>query len=82
VHKTIYSEAQQLFCEMLREERKRTKFTQVELSKILARPQSFVAKVEKGERRLDVVEFVRYARALEIDGPKFLKRLSQKIGAD
>ena len=28
------------------------------------RPQSFVAKVEVGERRLDVVEFVEYADAL------------------
>lgn len=30
-------------------------------------PHSFVGKVETGERRLDVVEFTRYCRALGVD---------------
>ena len=38
--------------------------TQVELAAALHRPQSYVSKVERGERRLEVVEFIEYARAL------------------
>jgi transcriptional regulator with XRE-family HTH domain len=30
-------------------------------------PQSFVSKYENGERRLDVVEFIAVAKALEVD---------------
>lgn len=40
--------------------------TQVELAAALRRPQSFVSKVERGERRLEVVEFIEYARALGV----------------
>ena len=45
------------------------------MSPILERPQSFVAKYEKGERGLSVVEFVDVARALEADPAKTLQRL-------
>lgn len=38
--------------------------TQVQLAAILGVPQSFVAKVEGMERRLDVVEFARWLSAL------------------
>ncbi|MBR1270315.1 helix-turn-helix transcriptional regulator [Bradyrhizobium sp. AUGA SZCCT0222] len=37
------------------------------LAKKLGRPQSFIAKYEGGERRIDVVEFVAIARALGAD---------------
>ena len=41
--------------------------TQAVLAGKLERPQSFVAKYEKGERRLDVVEFLEIARQLGAD---------------
>jgi transcriptional regulator with XRE-family HTH domain len=37
------------------------------LAKKLGRPQSFIAKYEGGERRIDVVEFVTIVRALGAD---------------
>ena len=37
------------------------------LAKKLGRQQSFVAKYEGGERRIDVVEFIAIARALGVD---------------
>jgi transcriptional regulator with XRE-family HTH domain len=41
--------------------------TQQAVAERLDRPQSFVAKYENGERRLDVLEFLAVARALEAD---------------
>ncbi len=38
--------------------------TQQQLADRMKRPQSFVAKVEGGERRLDVVEFAEWSIAL------------------
>ncbi len=38
--------------------------TQSQLAKKLGKPQSFIAKYEGGERRLDVVEFVDIVKAL------------------
>ncbi|WP_376962657.1 helix-turn-helix transcriptional regulator [Azospirillum sp. A26] len=41
--------------------------TQDQLAKRLGRPQSFVAKYESRERRLDVIEFLSLSKALEFD---------------
>lgn len=56
------------------EARKLAGLTQVELADRLKRPQSFVSKYERGERRLDVIEFCEVCRALEIDPAAFLRR--------
>ncbi|MBA8878167.1 helix-turn-helix domain-containing protein [Phyllobacterium myrsinacearum] len=41
--------------------------TQQVIAERLQKPQSYIAKIEGGERRLDIVEFIALARALEID---------------
>jgi transcriptional regulator with XRE-family HTH domain len=43
------------------------------LAKKLGRPQSFIAKYEGGERRIDVIEFIAIARALGTDPLKLFK---------
>jgi transcriptional regulator with XRE-family HTH domain len=43
------------------------------LAEKIGRPQSFVAKYESGERRLDVIEFITIARALGADPVKLLR---------
>ncbi len=52
--------------------RKAAGLTQHALALRLKKPQSFVAKYEGGERRLDVVEFVAVARALGADPLKLM----------
>lgn len=42
--------------------------TQTELADRLERPQSFVAKYENGERKVEVVEFVQIVSAIGCDG--------------
>jgi transcriptional regulator with XRE-family HTH domain len=61
--------------------RKEAGLTQVELAQRLGRPQSYVSKYERGERRLDVVEFLAVTRALDTDAASLvaeLERLSEK----
>jgi hypothetical protein len=47
--------------------------TQVESAKRLKKPQSFVAKYEQRERRIDAVEFLTIAEAIGLDGFAILK---------
>ena len=75
MQKTIYSQQYQRLCELLIEARRKAGLTQVEVAERLGKPQSFVAKYEGGERRLDVVEFVAVARALELDPKALIDRL-------
>lgn len=62
------------FRELLAGVRKTAGLTQSELSQKLNRPQSFVSKYERGERRLDVIEFAEVAKALNVDPAKLLDR--------
>jgi Helix-turn-helix len=55
------------------EARKEAEITQTELAAQLQRPQSFVAKYEERERRLDIAEYVTIARALGADPYKLLR---------
>lgn len=60
---------------LLTEVRKARELTQSDVAARLGRPQSFVAKYEGGERRLDVVEFVAVAEALDTDPCALLSAL-------
>lgn len=68
------NDAYQRFRILLVEARKGAGLTQAELSRRLIRPQSFVSKYERGERRLDVVEFGAVAKAIGVDPLRFLRR--------
>jgi transcriptional regulator with XRE-family HTH domain len=67
VTKSVFSERYELFKRLLIESRKQAGFTQVSLALKLGRPQSYVSKYERGERRLDVVEFIDVAHAIGVD---------------
>jgi transcriptional regulator with XRE-family HTH domain len=47
--------------------RKSKHLSQMDVAQRLGRPESFVAKYEGGERRLDMVEFIEGIQALESD---------------
>jgi hypothetical protein len=49
--------------------------TQAEVAAKLGRYQSFVATVESGQRRIDVVEFLDFADAIGFDPREAIKKL-------
>lgn len=69
----MQKESQKKLRQLLVEARKKALLTQAQLAKRLKRPQSFVSKYERGERRLEVVEFADIARAIGIDPVRFLR---------
>ncbi|MFW3897752.1 helix-turn-helix domain-containing protein [Pseudomonas bharatica] len=73
--KTIHTAAYQRFLLLLVKARKEAGLTQQELSERLGRPQSYVSKFERGERRLDVIEFLEIARSLGSDPHKMLEEI-------
>ncbi len=74
--KTIYSEKQSKLCALLKKARLKSGLTQQDLAKKLDKPQSFVAKYEGGERRLDVVELIEIAGILSIPVKNIIKQIS------
>ena len=53
--------------------REAAELTQAELAKKLGEYQSFVARMESGQRRIDVVEFLNLARVLNFDAAKAIR---------
>jgi len=61
-------------CAVLVATRREAGLTQAQLADRLGKPASFIAKIEIGERRVDVVEFAAIARALKLDPRKMYDR--------
>ena len=58
----------------LREIRKTKNITQKQLASSLNKPQSYVAKIEKLERRLDVIELIDWLNVIGVDLKEFLSQ--------
>jgi transcriptional regulator with XRE-family HTH domain len=59
--------------------RKAAGITQQQVADSLGQYQSFVARLESGQRRIDVVEFLDLAQILNFDAAKALREI-EKIG--
>lgn len=54
--KSIHSSEYKTVIKKLREAREAAGLTQAEAAEKLGKPQSYISKIERGERRLDIVE--------------------------
>src|SRR4051794_9590003 len=73
MEKTIYTVEYAQLLELLRETRKNADLTQIDLAKALGQTQSFVSKIEVGDRRLDVIQLRTICRALGTTLPAFIE---------
>ncbi len=76
---SIYEPEQLFLRDWLVKKRNEAKLTQRELAAELQVVHSLVGKVEKGERRLDVIEFITYCKALKADPSEFINALEMSV---
>jgi len=76
--KSIHSAPYIHLLELLIERRNAAGLSQSQVADRLGRPQSFVSKFERGERRLDVIEFLEVCRHLETDPYELLRDLERE----
>lgn len=75
---SLHGESYAAFVRLIVERRKDSGLSQQEVADAMGWPQSFIAKVEKRERRLDAVEFIKLAAAIGFDPAKVIREL-QKV---
>ncbi len=73
--KSIFSQENEMLRQLLVTARQQKGLTQSDVASALDKPQSFVSKYERGERRLDVVEFLEVADTLAIDPASVIVQL-------
>jgi DNA-binding XRE family transcriptional regulator len=79
MEKTIYTAEYAVLLRLLKEAREQAGLTQVDLAKKLRQSQSFVSKIECGDRRLDVIQLRTVCKILGLTLPSFIQRLEDEI---
>ena len=81
MEKSVHSAEQSAFREVMIAARRKAGLTQQALADRLGRHQSFVAKYEGGERRVDVLEFLAIAEAIGADPVQLVRTLVRRLQA-
>ena len=74
-HKREY----RLFTALLKDARVRANFTQEEVASAWGTTQSVISKIERGERRLDLVQFISYCQILGLSPEQEFRRVLSAI---
>jgi len=76
--KSVHSERYVRFLSVMMDARVKLNLSQRDLAGLLNKPQSYVSKYERGERRLDVVEFMALCEVLKLDPCTVLRKIERK----
>lgn len=71
--KTIYNHDYQKLIQSLIALRKTQRLTQAQIAEQLGKPQSYIAKIEVCERKLDILEFVALCHCLNTKASDIIK---------
>ncbi len=70
--KTIFTDSHKELVKRLVEARRKAKLTQTDAAKKLGRTQSYLSKIEAGQRRIDIVQLKEFARVYKKKIESFL----------
>lgn len=77
--KTIHSKMSKIVSQEITEMRKKSGLTQRELAQKLGREHSLVARIELGERRVDIIEFYLICEKCQVDPYRQIKKIFDKF---
>lgn len=80
MQKTLYSKENQILRKLLTQTRENAGLTQVELGTMLDEDQTWISKVERGVRRLDLIELTLWCAAVDLTLSAFVQRYEEMLG--
>ena len=75
--KTIYSACHKTLIKLLKAERQRAGIRQAVLAKQMKKQQNWISRLEKGDRRVDVCQFLQLAELIGFDPITVLRQVDQ-----
>lgn len=75
--KSLQDDQRKKLAHLLAEHRKAKGMTQAALARVMGRHQPFIANIESGERRLDVIELMEICEILDTDFVALVSELRQ-----
>ena len=79
--KTIFGGDHRHLVEVLVQARQKAGLTQAQLADRVQKDQTFISIIERGQRRVDVLEFVALARAMEADPARLFAEVLERLPA-
>jgi transcriptional regulator with XRE-family HTH domain len=79
VSKSLFTRKHTQLRKLLTQARKDAKLTQTQLAERLNRRQAYISRIERGERRIDVVEFLDLTHAIGLNPVKFLADFEHRV---
>ena len=79
MEKSTFTREYALLLRLLKSSREKAGMTQVELGERLRAAQTFISKVERGERRLDLVELRDFCQAIGLSLSEFVTRFEREL---
>ena len=80
--KSAFTEAHKIAIEALTNARKEAAMHQADLAKALGKDQSFISNIERGQRRVDMIEFYAICQVLNVDSAELYAEIVQKLPRD
>lgn len=77
--KTVFTGAHTHLVELLVAARHKAGLNQTELAELIGKNQKFISLIERGQRRVDVLEFYVIAKALGVEPLKLYGELVKKL---
>jgi transcriptional regulator with XRE-family HTH domain len=71
--KTIYTKDHKFIIEQLKKARIEAGFDQEKVAELLGKTQSYISKIEAGQRRIDIVQLKEFAKAYKKSLDFFIK---------
>ncbi|MGO7969586.1 helix-turn-helix domain-containing protein [Rhizobium ruizarguesonis] len=78
--KTLHSKRQEVLVAAIAQQRRAKGLSQAQVAKALGRHQPFIANIESGERRVDLLELLALADIIELDVHALIDRLQRTAG--
>lgn len=75
--KTLHSKRQELLVTAIAQQRRAKGLSQAQVAKVLGRHQPFIANIESGERRVDMLELLVIAKIIGLDVHALIDELQQ-----
>lgn len=79
---SVHSDEHLWLRELLLQRRKDLGLSQREMGAKLGVVHSFIGKVETGDRRLDIFEFIQYCKGLELDPIEVIQEMQARFSLD
>ena len=78
---SVFTSAHEHFVELLVRARRKAGLTQTQLAELIGKDQKVISLIERGQRRVDVLEFYVLAKAMGLEPVRLYGELVKKLPA-